>query len=71
MERARVSSSSLHSVGYDAVTATLEIQFLEGTIYQYANVPLSVHTALMNAPSKGQYLDRHIKDHYRYRKVAG
>ena len=71
MERSRVSSTSLHSVGYDPVTATLEIQFLEGAIYQYANVPSGVHTALMNAPSKGQYLDRHIKDHYRYRKVAG
>jgi lysyl-tRNA synthetase class 2 len=49
----------------------LEIGFLGGGIYQYFKVPASVHTALMNAPSKGQYFDVHIKKAgYLYRQVG-
>ncbi|HCJ6423359.1 TPA: KTSC domain-containing protein [Enterobacter hormaechei subsp. xiangfangensis] len=71
MIRQPVSSSNLQSVGYDPATSTLEIAFHGGGIYQYARVPASVHTALINAPSKGQYFDVHIKKAgYPYRKVG-
>ncbi|AYL56885.1 KTSC domain-containing protein [Citrobacter freundii] len=71
MIRQPVSSSNLQSVGYDPATSTLEIAFHSSGIYQYSRVPSAVHTALMNAPSKGQYFDAHIKKAgYPYRKVG-
>lgn len=70
MNRVRVSSSNLASVGYDTDTRVLEIEFLNGGIYQYSNVPAHVHGGLMSASSHGSYFDAHIKKAgYPYRRV--
>lgn len=61
MERQTVDSSNLASVGYDSSSNTLEIEFNHGGIYQYFDVPESVHSDLMDASSHGQYFDRNIK----------
>ncbi|MCZ7556804.1 MAG: KTSC domain-containing protein [Bacteroidia bacterium] len=61
MERVSVSSSNLRSVGYDAASRTLEIEFLNGGLYRYTGVPASVHAGLMSASSHGSYFDAHIK----------
>ena len=71
MPRIPVHSSNLHTVGYDVTTATLEIEFRGGSVYQYFGVPGGVHDALMNAASHGRYFDQHIKHRYRFRKVRG
>lgn len=64
-----VSSSNLASVGYDATSQTLRIQFKSGT-YDYFGVPSHIHQGLMNASSKGTYHDTYIKKGpYRYAKV--
>ncbi|WP_457174099.1 KTSC domain-containing protein [Pantoea agglomerans] len=70
MNRQPVSSSNLHSVGYDASVSILEIAFHNGGIYQYTGVPASIHQGLLSAPSKGQYFHLHIKNVYPYRKVG-
>jgi hypothetical protein len=61
MERVSVNSSYIASIGYDASTMTLEIQFRNGSIYQYYGVPAEVYEGLMNAGSKGSYFHHHIK----------
>jgi hypothetical protein len=61
MNRDQVSSSNLASVGYDAQTQTLEIEFLNGSIYQYFNVPEGIYSGLMSASSHGRYFDSYIK----------
>ncbi|UPK82725.1 KTSC domain-containing protein [Proteus vulgaris] len=71
MNRVPVSSSNLHSVGYDQATQTLEIAFHSGGVYQYLNVPPKIHQDLMNASSKGQYFDVNIKKaNYKFRKIG-
>lgn len=70
MERIRVRSSNLRSIGYLELDQLLEVEFLTGSIYQYFNVPSCVYEALMNARSHGSYLNANIKDHYRYRQLA-
>ena len=71
MERIPVQSSNLASVGYDPGTATLEVEFLSGAVYQYFGVPESVHEGLLNAPSKGRYLDQFVKKAgYSYARIA-
>jgi hypothetical protein len=55
MQRTTVSSSNIASIGYDASSQVLEVQFRSGSIYQYSDVPASVHQALMMASSHGSY----------------
>jgi hypothetical protein len=70
MNRISVSSSNIASIGYDPVAHVLEIEFNDGSIYQYENVPQSEYDGLMSAASHGQYLDQHIKGVYSYRKIS-
>ncbi len=71
MERVHVSSTSIASVGYEAETSTLEIEFREsGDIYQYFGVPQHIHESLMQSGSKGSYFQAQIRNAgYSYVKV--
>jgi KTSC domain-containing protein len=62
--------AQIASVGYDASTRVLEVQFRSGSVYQYSDVPASVHRALMMASSHGSYLNRYVKGRFRYRQVS-
>lgn len=69
MYRQPVISSNLASVGYDADSMILEVEFNNGSVYQYYNVPASVYRGLMSAPSHGSYLAHNVKGIYNYRRV--
>lgn len=69
MEREPVSSSTIVSVGYDATSQTLEVEFKSGGTYQYYNVPQNTHEEFMRAPSKGQFLATYIKNSFPYSRV--
>jgi hypothetical protein len=62
MERVAVSSSNIASVGYDAGTSTLEIEFNSGGVYEYYDVPEYVYDELMNSGSLGSYHHQNIKN---------
>lgn len=71
MDRTRVESSNLASVGYDNDNNILEVEFHHGGVYQYFEVPSSVYTGLMEADSKGKFFDQHVKKaNYRYQKIG-
>ena len=70
MQRYSVASSNIAAVGYDAATETLEVQFLNGSIYQYYNVPENMYDQLMKEGSKGQFLNAYIKNAYPYSRVG-
>lgn len=69
MEREQVSSSNIASIGHDANSETLEIEFLNGSVYQYFDVPRKVFEELRDSSSVGGYLASNIKGIYRYSKV--
>lgn len=69
MERINVNSSNIASIGYDPNTEILEIEFLNGAIYHYFDVPEHIHEELMQASSHGGYLARNIKGVYSYSKT--
>jgi hypothetical protein len=69
VRRQPVTSSSIHSVGYDPQSHILEIEFHSDGIYQYEEVDQNIYDALMAAPSKGQYFAERIRDHYAWRRV--
>lgn len=47
MDRYSVASSNISAVGYDEQFETLEVEFLNGSIYQYYNVPRNLYEQLM------------------------
>ena len=70
MQKQFVPSTNLRSVGYDRDTRTLEVEFQSGSIYQYYDVPEYTHDDFMRAPSKGRFLNTHIKNAYPYSRVG-
>ena len=48
----------------------LEVEFLSGWVYQYYGVPGHLHEQMMEAPSKGRFLNMYIRDNYPYSRVG-
>ena len=71
MDRIYVMSSEIKSVGYEENTGTLEVEFLDGSIHQYHNVPRIAHLALMTARAKGLHFNSYIRDKFPSDKIAG
>lgn len=69
MLRQVVDSQIIHSVGYDAKSSVLEIQFRNQWIYEYEGVPASIHRQLMTASSHGKFLKAHIVDKFPTRRT--
>ena len=70
MERKYVASSNISSIGYDEPSQTLEVEFLNGTVYQYYNVPVNMYDQMMVEGSKGKFLNTYIKNAYPYSRVC-
>lgn len=69
MDRTRVYGSSLISVGYDDDERTLEVEFTDGSINQYSNVPYHIYTDLINAASPDAYFDTNVRNSFYYRRI--
>ena len=70
MEKSNVSSSNVRSIGFDNGTDTLEVEFQNGSIYQYYNFPEHLYERFLQAPSKGRFLYSYIRNAYPYSRVA-
>jgi hypothetical protein len=64
-----LNSSNIRKVMYDADAQALHVQFTNGAVYRYANVPSSEYNALLDADSPGSYLHNYIKGHYHHERV--
>jgi hypothetical protein len=65
IKRESVQSSALAAVGYSKRLQALEIEFVNGAIYRYLDVPPSVYHALMKADSNARFYDANIRGKYR------
>ncbi|HEY4555568.1 MAG TPA: KTSC domain-containing protein [Lysobacter sp.] len=69
MERFPLESEALASVGYDLARHVLEIEFTNGRVYQYFDVPRGEVERLLSAGSQGAYFSERVRDRYRYEQV--
>ncbi len=69
MERQRVRSSNIRSAGYDPDAEIMEVEFENGSVYQYLSVPADVYDRFLQASSKGEFLNTHVKSRFRFRQV--
>jgi hypothetical protein len=69
MEMIQVASSNIAAIGYDEDSSTLQVEFNNGTVYQYFDIPEHLFEGLRDSDSVGGYLAAQIKGNYRYSKV--
>lgn len=62
-------STAISAMHYNEQTATLQVVFITGSVYEYLHVPANIFNAMKSATSKGGYLNRYIKGHYNYQKI--
>ena len=70
LERQPVKSRILRSVGYDATTKILEIEFQTGLVYQYSGVPPKVYKDLMSSDAIGKYFSEKIRNRFHTKPVV-
>ncbi len=70
MERQRVRSSNIRSAGYDPDAEIMEVEFENGSVYQYLSVPADIHDRFLHASSKSKFLNTHAKSRFRFRQVS-
>lgn len=67
-----VNSSNIYAVGYDQDALEMYVEFLDGSIYRYYDVPLDIWKGMLLVNSKGSYLHWRIKiNDYDYEDVTG
>ncbi len=63
------SSSALSGFGYSAINQILDIEFGNGGIYRYSNVPASIYEDLLNATSQGSFFNTYVRDAFIYERL--
>ena len=69
MKRSALESSSLSEAGYDPDRQMMEVEFRNGGLYRYLDVPAEVYREFEGADSKGRFLNLRIKPAYRCLRV--
>jgi lysyl-tRNA synthetase class 2 len=66
VERTRVTSRVIRSVGYDADVRVLEVELVSDHLYRYREVPPFLYEGLLAAKSKGAFFNRRIARRFEY-----
>ena len=67
--REPVGSTAIASVGYSKRKQILELEFVNGAIYRYFEVPRSTYHGFMDADSKSHYFHQNIKGKFRSLRI--
>ena len=66
-----VDSSAIDQIGYNDENKLLKIQFKNGDVYQYYDVPRGVYEEFKDSQSKGHYFQNGIRNSgYKYEKIS-
>jgi hypothetical protein len=66
---AAASSKGIKSIRYDEQTRTLDVTYASSGEYRYFDVGPEVYAWLMKADSKGKFINRLVKEKYRYERL--
>jgi len=69
MQRIKIESKLLKSVGYDPAKQILEVEFLSGKVYQYKDVPPEKALKMSLEKSKGAYFLTKIKPEHAFTRI--
>jgi hypothetical protein len=65
-----LESKMLASSAYDARKHILYLRFRNGEVYRYFEFPAEQYDAFLDAESHGRYFLSHIRNHFRYERLA-
>jgi hypothetical protein len=66
-----LESKMLALVAYDAGKQILHLRFRKtGDVYRYFEFPVADYQAFLDAESRGRFFLTHIRDHFRYERLA-
>ena len=65
IHREPLSSTALSAAGYSKRLHVMELEFRNGAIYRYLDVPAAIYREFQLADSKAQYYVWHVKGQYR------
>jgi len=63
-------SSVIRNFSYRAGEQALDITFVSGLSYRYLRVPPRIYEDMRASSSKGEYFNRHIRDHFTFEKQS-
>jgi hypothetical protein len=63
-------STAIRYFRYNSAKRELQVTFVTGRRYVYADVPPDIADAFRAALSKGTFFNREIRERYAYREVA-
>jgi YD repeat-containing protein len=69
MERKKVNSSQVRSVGYDERGQLLEVELSDGSVWQYSKVSGEVFRRLMAAPSIVSFYRDNIEEDFSRKRI--
>src|SRR5437763_15476789 len=69
IRREPLASTALATAGYSKRLHVMEIEFCNGAVYRYLDVPIAVYRDFLSADSKAQYYDWNIKGRYRSLRI--
>jgi hypothetical protein len=64
-----VNSSGIKWIRYDEHTRTLDVAYTNSGEYRYFDVGPEVYAWLVKAESKGKFVNRLVKEKYRYERL--
>jgi hypothetical protein len=59
-----VESSNIARVAYDNAAESLHVEFKNGSLYVYSEVPQTVFEEMLSARSVGKYFGKNVRDVY-------
>jgi hypothetical protein len=65
----QITSSNLKSAKYNTEEKNLLVEFNNGSIYEYEEVPWETFVKLRMAESQGKYFNSNISKTYKYKRV--
>jgi len=69
VERTRVDSKLIRSVGYDPAARVLEVELIEGHVYQYRDVSPFIYEGLLASKSKGAFFNKRIAKRFPFEQL--
>ena len=71
MKWAALESKMLSALAYEDSKRILYLRFRNtGDVYRYFEFPVADYQAFVSAESKGRFFLSHIRDHFRYERMA-
>ena len=64
-------STAIRRIAFHPALGALDVEFVTGRVYRYADVPEGVARGLIESRTKGIYFNRAIRDRFAYVRLPG